>query len=140
MIFALIQLVTISLVAVYLVWCDIALHRRNQRSWETIVARLRPDPEARAGLSTDFWRDRPQAPASKTAHRRPSRRSLWIRFVNAGVLLEMADFAGRNGRAVLGSGDAKLLDNLHRDAINIRTFAFIALARSLFPGPAKASV
>lgn len=139
MIFALFQLVTISLVALYLAWSDFALHRRNQRSWEAIVARLRPDPEARAGLSTDFWRDRSRTSASTTAQRHPSRQSLWIRFVNAGVFLEMADFACRNGRAVLGSGDAKLLENLHRDAVHIRGRALIALARSAFPGFAKAS-
>ncbi len=134
MIFALFQLVTIVLVAVYLAWCDIALHWRNKRSWDAIAARLRPDPDATDTAGADFWRDRPRATTGRALQPRPSRRSLWIQFVNAGVFLEMADFARRNGR----SGDAKLLDNLHMDAIYIRAVTLVKLVRRAFPGPARA--
>lgn len=135
MIFTLIQLATTSLVAAYLAWSDFALHRRNRRSWESIVARLRPDPDAGGAAGRDFWGDRPHTPSGKPAHQRASRQSLWIQFVNAGVLQEMADFAGRNSNSV----DETLLDNLHRDAGYIRIRALIALLICFFAGPAGTS-
>src|SRR6266536_1331174 len=94
-----------ALVAIYLGHRTTLLHHRNMQSWESLVARLHPK-----------W--------SVGGERR-----LWGMFREAGVMLEMADYAERNGTSV----DLAIVNTLRRDALRIRIDVLKALVGRAYP-------
>lgn len=122
MIFSILQIAAVALVAVYLGYWRLSAHRRNGRSWASLIARLRPDWSAR-DLSEHFlWKEGLSASPDETWKRIKGARGLWAMYQNAGVMHEMADFAARNG-----SVDPVLFANLRTDAMQIRTCALTTL-------------
>ena len=122
----LLQIAAILGVAAYLYSRWASLRRRQAESWDSLVARLQPgwgghlltEPPLSGGRRRNFaprmgWRQVREA------------RGLWSMFENAGVMLEMADFAARNGDAV----DGELLEAIRRDAMSIRVEVLSAFAR-----------
>lgn len=79
--------------AIYLGYSAAELHRRNQRSWQTIVSSLVTDSDADAGP--------------------------WVAYRNAGVMMEMADYLERNARGF----DAQDLRELRSHALQLRFYA-----------------
>ncbi len=55
-------------------------------------------------------------------------KGLWVMYQNAGVMLEMADYAGRHCEGV----DRVLVSTLHSDAMQIRVCVLSALAQYAF--------
>lgn len=109
------QLIALAFAISYLATFKASWELRNARTWEAIIARLKPVPLAEGrGLWT--------GPAARTAE---TRHKLWIRFHNAGVMQEMAEYAVRNCAAT----DPAFLSNLRRDAVYVRTAAAWALVR-----------
>ncbi len=105
----------------YLCQWRAGVRRRNKQSWDAIVSRLRPDVSAhdwtKSGASSEErWR---QAGGAQ---------GLWALFENAGVMLELADFATRNSDNV----DRELLASLRSDAMHIRISVLRALAKYAF--------
>jgi hypothetical protein len=97
----------------------VELHRRNRRSWAALVARLQPGlggaaPGTNLVVAIDriFSRDEIETRA-KSAHGRESM------FHDAGVMLEMAEYAERNGGPEVASLVASLRD--HALAIRLAT-------------------
>jgi hypothetical protein len=88
--------------AAYLTASAVMLHRRNQLSWESLSSRLHP-----------AWSSGGYAPLVVNASDCSTR---WSAFRDAGVLVQMADFADRNGSAI----DPSLLASLRADAIRMR--------------------
>jgi hypothetical protein len=80
----------------------IEMHRRNHRSWPAIVARM--SPECRLAWSAT-------ASSQPEAVNFLSAKSPWAAFRDAGVMMEMADFAERN---------AMNLDPVRVQAVRIR--------------------
>jgi hypothetical protein len=125
MILPLIQIAAIAAVAIYLgIWRMGARHR-NGKSWDSLLARLRPDWSA-SELSDHFlWKEGINATPEDAWHRMHGPRGLWVMYQNAQVMLEMADFAAKNSENV----DRVLLETLRSDAMHIRVCVLMALAQ-----------
>ncbi len=127
MILSIVQIAAVALIALYLAWWRIGAHRRNNRTWESLIGRLRHDWNAK-GLSEHFpWKEGLSASPDDTWQRIKGARGLWAMYQNARVMLEIADFAARNSDV-----DPQLLDTLRSDATQIRFGALKALAECAF--------
>lgn len=128
MILTLLQIVAIAGVAFYLLRWRNHARRRNAQSWDALLARLRPDWSAR-DLSDHFlWKEGLSATPDDAWQRMQGPHGLWAMHQNARVMLEMADFAGRNCEHV----DRLLLETLRSDAMQIRICVLMALAQYAF--------
>lgn len=101
------QFAGFTMIATYLAFSVAMLHRRNQLSWQSLSSRI-----DQAWLVPSDGSARVAAPASDRSAR-------WSAFRTAGVLMQMADYADRNGGAV----DPSVLASLRADAIRIRVAA-----------------
>jgi hypothetical protein len=108
------QYIALTMAAVYLGYCATEQHRRNHQSWESLVGRLHQAWFAGGSCSVAIA---------------AGRRELWAAYCDAGVIMEMADFAERNGDAVESSFDASFLNTLRADAIQVRIAVLKAVAR-----------
>jgi hypothetical protein len=102
--------------AVYLVLWAAKLHRRNARRWDAMVAKLRfsfSSGESSADLAAEMDRYFTGEEIAKRAQTIHGRRTM---FREAGVMLEMADYAERNG----GAEAASLVASLRSHALAIR--------------------
>lgn len=116
MISTLIQIASVTAVALYLTQRYIAARRRNAQSWDSLLARLRPDWNARELTDPDFSRDEPNPAPGEYWRRLWTAHGLWAMYANAGVMLEMADYAERNSDSV----DREVLAALRHDVLAIR--------------------
>jgi hypothetical protein len=128
MIFLLLQLAAIAAVAVCLNRWRASVRRRNAQTWDSLLARLRPDWSVRE------WSDRCSSHEGSNATPEEKWKSvqgacgLWAMFENARVMLEMADYAARNSDTV----DRQLLASLRSDAMQIRVCVLTALGKYAF--------
>lgn len=86
--------VFIALIAMPIVWTLIEMHRRQRRSWEQIAVRM--SPECRLAYSSERS-DRCKLAVAVWAN------SPRVAFRDAGVLMEVADYAERNAADVAPS-------------------------------------
>src|ERR1700728_1354719 len=100
MILIALQVALVSGLAVYLFRWRSAVRRRNAQSWDSLMARLRPDWSAR-DLSDQFlWKEGLNATPEDAWHRMEGPKGLWAMYQNAQVMTEMADFAARHSQNV----------------------------------------
>ena len=124
MIVPVLQIAAVSFVAIYLGKARLSVWRRNNQTWESLIARLRHDWSAK-NLSEHFlWKEGLNTNPEETWERIQGARGLWAMYHNAGVMLEIADFAAGNS----GSVELEVLTNLRNDAIQIRACVLKALA------------
>lgn len=128
MIFSVLSIAAMAAVAIYLVRWVTAQRRRNAQSWESIVARLRPDWDAAEAGAQSFWNDNAGISLEEKWRRIRGAHGLWVMYENTRVMLEMADYALRNSASV----DRELIAALRSDALQIRVFVVSALARYAF--------
>jgi hypothetical protein len=95
----------------YLVYCRMQARRRNTRSWESIAAELRSLETARRGIEGSRPLDQAEL---KAVYR------------SAGLMMELANCAERNGGA-----EAGMIDALRIDAMQIRISALKQLTFGL---------
>jgi len=124
----LLQIAVILAVAFYLIRWRNAVKRRNTQTWETLLARLRPDWSARELSDHFLWREGLNATTEDAWQRMEGPKGLWVMFKNAQVMLEMANYAARNCIGV----DRLLLETLHSDAMQIRLCVLMALGQYAF--------
>lgn len=111
-----IQFFVCGWIAFYLVWRWIVARKRNRASWDEIVARLQGYGSARE-LGAPERSGAEHHPGMLARGRHVARaRGLWAMFANAGVLVELADYAARNG----APGDQAAVDVLRTEATLIR--------------------
>jgi hypothetical protein len=125
MILTLLQIVAVAGVALFLIKWRAALRRRNERTWDSLLARLRPDWSARELSDHFLWKEGLNATPEDAWQRMDGPKGLWAMYQNAQVMLEMADFAAKNSEAV----DRLLLETLRSDAMQIRVCVLMALAQ-----------
>lgn len=104
------------LVAAYLLQRRIELRRRAQRSWIAIVERLRPglgNAETSSQAAADLDQSFSNEAIESSVRSRKGRREI---FRGAGAMMEMADYAERNG----GNEVAPMVANLRSHATAIR--------------------
>lgn len=125
MLLTLFQIAALAGVAIFLGRWRASVRRRNQATWDSLVARIRTDWSAR-DLSEHFlWQEGMDATPEETWSRIGGAHGLWAMYQNASVMLEMADFASRTGACT----DAVLIATLRSDALQIRVCAIMALAQ-----------
>jgi hypothetical protein len=121
------QIAAVALVALYLGWSRLRVWQRNRQSWEGMLQRLHHGWNAGA-LSEHFpWKEGLDISPDENWTRIHGARGLWIMYRNAGVMLEMADFAARHAGI-----DPALLETLRADATQIRLAALYALINYAF--------
>jgi hypothetical protein len=125
MILILLQLAAFAGMVVYLGRWRRSAMRRNEQSWDSLLARLRPDWSAR-DLSDQFlWKEGVNATPADAWQRMGGPKGLWAMYQNAQVMMEMADYAARNNEDV----DLLLVETLRSDAMQIRVLVLLALAQ-----------
>lgn len=125
MILTSLQVAAIVVVAIYLVYWRVGLRRRNARSWESLMASLRPDWSGREVSKHFLWKEEISVTPEEAWKRMEGPKGLWVMHQNARVMLEMADFAARNYEGV----DRVALETLRSDAMQIRVCVLMALAQ-----------
>jgi hypothetical protein len=128
MILPLIEIAVFAVTAICFVCWRSAARRRKAQTWDSLVARLRSDWSAHELTEHFLWREGLDATPSETWSRIHGAYGLWAMFQNAGVMVEMADYAARNCDTV----DRELLEILHNDAVQIRICVLTALVRYVF--------
>ncbi len=125
MILPLLQFAAFAAVVLYLGRWHGGNRRRNSQSWDSLLARLRPDWSAREVSDHFLWEEGMNATPEDAWQRMEGPKGLWVMYQNARVMLEMADFATRNSENV----DRVLLETLRSDAMQIRVCVLMALAQ-----------
>src|SRR5208337_2155738 len=128
MILPLVQIAAIAAIAFYLVRWQIGVRRRNAQTWDSLLARLRPDWSARELSENFLWREGLSATPEDAWQRMDGPKGLWVMHQNARVMLQMADYAARNCEGV----DRLLIETLHSDAMQIRVCVLMALGQYAF--------
>ncbi len=128
MVLPVLQIAAVVAIALYLVRWRKSVRRRNAQTWETLLARLRPEWSARELSDRFLWQEGLSATPEDTWQRMEGMKGLWVIFQNAGVMLEMADFAAKKCEGV----DLLLVETLHSDAMQIRVCVLMALAHYAF--------
>lgn len=128
MILYLLQFAAIAGIALYFVKWRNGVRRRNAQTWDSLLARLRPDWSARELSDHFLWKEGLSATPDDAWQRMEGPKGLWVMFQNAKVMLEMADFATRNCK----DADRLLLETLRSDAMQIRLCVLMALAQYAF--------
>lgn len=125
MILPLLQLATLAIVAVYLGRWRASARRRSVQSWDTLIARLRPDWSARHLSDHFLWKEGVNATPEETWRRIQGPHGLWAMYQNTRVMLEMADYAMRHCASV----DRELVETLRSDALQIRVCVIMAICQ-----------
>src|SRR5665213_2786926 len=128
MILTLIEVAGFAGVAIYFCRWRANVRKRNSQTWESLLARLRPDWSARELSDQFLWKEGLSATPEDAWKRMDGPKGLWVIYQNARVMLEMADFAARNCEGV----DRLLVETLHSDAMQIRVCVLTALVQYAF--------
>lgn len=128
MILILIQIAVFAAVAGFFVRWRANVRRRNTQSWNSLLARLRPEWSARELSDQFLWKDSLNATPDDAWQRMEGPKGLWVMFQNAKVMMEMADFAAKNDTGV----DKVLIETLRSDAMQIRVCVLMGLAQYAF--------
>ena len=128
MIFPLLQIAAVALVALYFGRWRAGVRRRSNQSWDSLLAKLRPDWSARELSDQFLWKEGLNATPEDTWTRMQGPHGLWVMYQNAKVMLEMADYAARNCETV----DRVLVETLRSDAMQIRVCVLMALTQYAF--------
>jgi hypothetical protein len=125
MILPFLQIAAVLAIAFYLGRSRRGNRRRNSQSWDSLLARLRPDWSAREVSDNFLWKEGITANPEEAWIKMEGPKGLWVMYQNSRVMLEMADYATRNSANV----DRVLLETLRSDAMQIRVCVLMALAQ-----------
>jgi len=128
MVLLLIQIAALAAVILYFGSWLRRNRRRNAASWDSLLARLRPDWSAREVSNHFLWRDEINATPNDAWQRMEGPKGLWVMHQNACVMLEMADYAAKHSPGV----DLEMLATLRSDAMHIRLCVLMALGQYAF--------
>jgi hypothetical protein len=128
MILPLVQIAAIVAITLYLVQWRASVRRRNAETWDSLLAKLRPDWSARELSDQFLWKEGLSATPEDAWRRMEGPKGLWVIYQNARVMLEMADHAAKHCDGV----DRLLIETLHSDAMQIRVCVLMALVQYAF--------
>jgi hypothetical protein len=127
------QFAAFSALALYFAQWRTYMRYRNLQSWESMLARIRPD-SSMSGLNTSLHSTKlPTLEVDRSRQQPHGFRGLWTLFANAGIALEMAEYAERNSALESSLVDPVLLTSLRRDAMQTRVSALIAMCQCWLP-------
>jgi hypothetical protein len=139
MILSIICVAVPSALITYAVYWRRCQAKRQTADWESIVARLRSNSEFNFDEVAEryLYSDGIRATTRDIWCRIDGANGLWAMFTNAGVLMQLADYAAQHGQDV----PEELIEELRSDALQIRISVIIALAKYGFSrSGVKASV
>ena len=110
---ALFQFAAVLALAACLFCWRMRMCRRNAQSWNSLVARLKTDGNARELLDPKTGETRLNATLLERGERIRSARGLWSIFANAGVMFEMADFAARHSESFASVESVKAASDVY---------------------------
>lgn len=125
MILPLVQIATVLAAGFYLLRWRAGSRRRNVQTWDSLLARLRPEWSARELSDHFLWKEDFIATQDEAWQRMEGAKGLWVMYQNSRVMLEMADFAANSSSTV----DRVALETLASDALQIRVCVLVALAQ-----------
>ncbi len=125
---SILQITGFAAIAYFICRWRIAVRRRNQQTWDSLLARLRPDWSAKELSDRFLWKEGLDASPEDAWRRMEGPKGLWVIYQNANVMMEMADYAARNYDGV----DPVLVSTLHSDALQIRVCVLAALGQYAF--------
>ena len=128
MILPILSIAVAAIPAAYAIhWRRIQVKRRNA-SWDSILVRLRSNSEFGFAEITERYLYSPeiQATPQDIWPRINGASGLWAMFVNAGVLMELADYAAAHGNEEIPE---MLIEELRSDALQLRLAVLIAMVR-----------
>lgn len=128
MILNVLQIASVAVAAICLYGFRAGLRRRNAQSWDSLVAKLQLNGSTHRLGDRSVWNGDMNVTPAETWQLIRGAQGLWTMFENASVMLEMANYAARNGDRV----DRELLVTLRRDAMQIRISVLSALAKYAF--------
>lgn len=128
MILQVLEILAVIAIALFLVRWHKSARRRNTQTWETLLARLRPEWSARELSDHFLWQEGLSATPEDAWQRMEGPKGLWVMYQNAQVMQEMADYAAKNCEGV----DRLLVETLHSDAMQIRLCVITALSQYAF--------
>lgn len=128
MILPILSIAVAAVPAVYAIHWRRAQARRRKADWNSIVARFRSNSEFNFADVTERYLYSPgiQATPQDIWPRIDGANGLWAMFTNAGVLMELADYASTHGGEAIPE---LLLEELRSDALQLRLAVLIAMAR-----------
>jgi hypothetical protein len=122
------QIAAVVAIALILVKWRKGVQRRNAQTWDTLLARLRPEWSARELSDHFLWQEGLSATPEDAWRRMEGPKGLWVIYQNARIMQEMADFAAKNCDTI----DRLLIETLHSDAMQIRVCVLAALTQYAF--------
>jgi len=125
MVLEVLQLAIVIAVAVYLFRWRKSAKARNVETWETLLAKLRPEWSARELSDRFLWQEGLSATPEEAWELMEGPKGLWVMYQNARVMQEMADYAAKHCEGV----DRLLVETLHSDAMQIRVSVITALVQ-----------
>lgn len=128
MILPILSIAVAALPATYAVYWRRTQNRGRNADWNSIVSRFRSNSEFGFAEVTGRYLYSPEIDATPADiwRRIKGVDGLWAMFVNAGVLMELADYASTHG------GDAipeMLIEELRSDALQLRLAVLVAMVR-----------
>jgi hypothetical protein len=128
MVLPLVQIAALVAITLYLVRWRVNVRRRNAETWDSLLAKLRPDWSARELSDHFLWKEGLSTTPEEAWRRMEGPKGLWVIYQNARVMLEMADYAAKHCEGV----DRLLIETLHSDAMQIRVCVLVALVQYAF--------
>ena len=125
MILVVLQIALVICLGVYFFRWRRGVRRRNAQTWNSLLARLRPDWSARELSDQFLWNEGLNATPQDAWQRMEGPKGLWVMYQNAQTMMEMADYAAKNSESI----DRLLLETLRSDAMQIRVCVLMALAQ-----------
>jgi hypothetical protein len=122
------EIAAVVAVALYLVRWQKNVRARNAQTWETLLAKLRPEWSARELSDHFLWQEGLSATPEDAWQRMEGPKGLWVMYQNASVMMQMADFAAKHYEGV----DRLLVETLHSDALQIKVCVLSALTQYAF--------
>jgi hypothetical protein len=125
MILTLFEIGAVATVAIYLVCWQVGVRGRRKVAWETLVAHLQPKrADAEFGHDANLNVDLFATPEERWRSINGAQ-GLWAMYENAGVMLDIANYAATNNT----EADPELITALRRDVFQIRVCVMVALSK-----------
>jgi hypothetical protein len=128
MIIPILSIVAAAIPAAYAVYWRRMQAKRRMADWDSILSRFRSNSEFGFAEITDRYLYSPgiQATPQDIWPRIHGAEGLWAMFVNAGVLMELADYASTHGGEAIPE---MLIEELRSDALQLRLAVLVAMVR-----------
>jgi hypothetical protein len=129
----LLQIAWTGILSLYLLQSRAYFRERNLKSWEGIAGQIHFDSNDQRRDDMSFWAKFLGTTEDRIHGHSRNFGRLWSLFRDARIVLEMTDYAERNGELGPAAVERAAIASLRKDAMRIRIFTVRTLARSVLP-------